>query len=361
MVRQARGGGTAPTPSVVSEAKEFSPPGSEKKSHAPVRRLDPREQLAEDRARMKHRLPDDIAGVSIYVEDPEIRDDPKQAWLYFRERCRIAHVLEDNKRVLKEKYTEAKACGEKVNATRKAIAYLKQSIEAIRRERAIEGVVNEDDLQKADPEEQRKIDAIAQEKEVYKQNFESLRRLKTEIEHVQRMLESGRKSPGVRRVVCACLEAGHNKPQAQAWATPPASPAQSSQPKEEDLCGNQPGCQFLKSVSMRPKPNRVRALRAKLYALRADSCLIKGLRPVPTTSRMRRARNKSADAAGARSDERQEKRQRREAHDDQNDELDDVLSATARPSAAWRSRRARAVVFSGQTCRSNGYHQLPSG
>ena len=82
------------------------------------------EQLAEDRARMKHRLPDDIAGVSIYVEDPEIRDDPKQAWLYFRERCRIAHVLEDNKRVLKEKYTEAKACGEKVNATRKAIAYL---------------------------------------------------------------------------------------------------------------------------------------------------------------------------------------------------------------------------------------------
>ena len=34
-------------------------------------------------------------------------------------------------------------------------------------------MVNEDDLQKADPEEQRKIDAIAQEKEVYKQNFES--------------------------------------------------------------------------------------------------------------------------------------------------------------------------------------------
>ena len=41
MVRQARGGGTAPTPSVASEAKEFSPPGSEKKAHAPVRRLDP--------------------------------------------------------------------------------------------------------------------------------------------------------------------------------------------------------------------------------------------------------------------------------------------------------------------------------
>ena len=237
MVRQARGGGTAPTPSIASEAKEFSPDSAEKKSNAPVRRLDPREQLAEDRARMKHRLPDDVAGVSIYVEDPEIRDDPKQAWLYFREKCRIAHVLEDNKRVLKEKYTEAKACGEKVNATRKAIAYLKQSIEAIRRERAIEGVVNEDDLQKADPEEQRKIDAIAQEKDVYKTNFESLRRLKTEIEHVQRMLESGRKKlqKEYDEWYAHVLRRGHNKPQAQAWATPPASPAASqSQPKEEE-------------------------------------------------------------------------------------------------------------------------------
>ena len=235
MVRQARGGGTAPTPSIASEAKEFSPPSSEKKPVA--RRLDPREQLAEDRARMKHRLPDDVAGVSIYVEDPEIRDDPKQAWLYFRERCRIAHALEDNKRVLKEKYTEAKACGEKVNATRKAIAYLKQSIEAIRRERAIEGVVNEDDLQKADPEEQRKIDAIAQEKDVYKTNFESLRRLKTEIEHVQRMLKSGRKKlqKEYDEWYAHVLRRGHNKPQAKAWATPPASPAASqSQPKEED-------------------------------------------------------------------------------------------------------------------------------
>ena len=231
MVRQARGGGTAPTPSIVSEAKEFSPPSSEKKPS--VRRLDPREQLAEDRARMKHRLPDDIAGVSIYVEDPDIRDDPKQAWLYFREKCRIAHVLEDNKRVLKEKYCEAKACGEKVNATRKAIAYLKQSIEAIRRERAIEGVVNEDDLQKADPEEQRKIDAIAQEKEVYKQNFESLRRLKTEIEHVQRMLESGRKKlqKEYDEWYAHVLRRGHNKQPQNAWATPPASPAA---PKEEE-------------------------------------------------------------------------------------------------------------------------------
>ena len=235
MVRQARGGGTAPTPSIVSEAKEFSPPSSEKKPVA--RSLDPREQLAEDRARMKHRLPDDVAGVSIYVEDPEIRDDPKQAWLYFRERCRIAHVLEDNKRVLKEKYTEAKACGEKVNATRKAIAYLKQSIEAIRRERAIEGVVNEDDLQKADPEEQRKIDAIAQEKDVYKTNFESLRRLKTEIEHVQRMLESGRKKlqKEYDEWYAHVLRRGHNKQPTNAWATPPASPAASqSQPKEEE-------------------------------------------------------------------------------------------------------------------------------
>ena len=98
-------------------------------------------------------------------------------------------------------------------------------------------MVNEDDLQKADPEEQRKIDAIAQEKEVYKQNFESLRRLKTEIEHVQRVLESGRKKlqKEYDEWYAHVLRRGHNKQPQNAWATPPASPAASqSQPKEED-------------------------------------------------------------------------------------------------------------------------------
>ena len=120
---------------------------------------------------MKHRLPDEVAGVSIYVEDLDIRDDPKRSVVVFSRRCRIAHVFEDNKRVLKEKYCEAKACGEGQRHA-EGHAYLKQSIEdkAGARHR---GVANEDDLQKADPEEQRKIDAIAQEKECHKQNFES--------------------------------------------------------------------------------------------------------------------------------------------------------------------------------------------
>jgi len=230
MVRQARGGGTAPTPS-QAEAKEFSSPASQEKEVSPIRRLDPREQMAEDRARMKHRLPDDVGGVSIYVEDDEIRDDPKQAYLYFREHSQVAQNMEENKRLLKEKYTEAKGCGEKVNATRKAIAYLKQSIEQIRRERAIESM--DEDFQKTDPEEQRKIDAISAEKDVYKQNFESLRRLKTEIETIQRMLESGRVKlqKEFDEWYAHVLRRGHARPRGGAWATPPATP---SEPKEDD-------------------------------------------------------------------------------------------------------------------------------
>ena len=82
-------------------------------------------------------------------------------------------------------------------------------------------------------EKQRKIDAIAQEKDVYKQNFESLRRLKTEIEHVQRMLESGRKKlqKEYDEWYAHVLRRGHNKQPQNAWATPPASPAA---PKEEE-------------------------------------------------------------------------------------------------------------------------------
>ena len=50
------------------------------------------------------------------------------------------------------------------------------------------------------------------------------------------MLESGRKKlqKEYDEWYAHVLRRGHNKPQAQAWATPPASPAQSSQPKEED-------------------------------------------------------------------------------------------------------------------------------
>jgi kinesin family protein 6/9 len=110
---------------------------------------------------------------------------------------------------LKVKYAEAKAMGERANSSRSTVNYLKRSIEAIRREKAMEvpavcwcmnlvlnasqGVLHEekaDGLEdEPDSQEERYRKAIEHEKSVYKESFTALRELKAEIEHIQTILE----------------------------------------------------------------------------------------------------------------------------------------------------------------------------
>ena len=54
---------------------------------------------------------------------------------WFLERCSLNSSLEQNKNELKDKIAEAKTMGERANQSRSTITYLKNSIEAIRRER----------------------------------------------------------------------------------------------------------------------------------------------------------------------------------------------------------------------------------
>jgi hypothetical protein len=54
---------------------------------------------------------------------------------WFLERCSLNSSLEQNKAELKDKIAEAKTMGERANQSRNTITYLKNSIEAIRRER----------------------------------------------------------------------------------------------------------------------------------------------------------------------------------------------------------------------------------
>ena len=44
-------------------------------------------------------------------------------------------AIEENKTILKQKYEEARVLGERANQSRGTISYLKNSIEAIRREK----------------------------------------------------------------------------------------------------------------------------------------------------------------------------------------------------------------------------------
>ena len=128
-------------------------------------------------------------------DDKSLFDDPAACFEWFRERHELHASIEQNKTILRDKYNEAKLMGERANQSRSTINYLKNSIESIRRERAIQGALSSD-IGAADEkdmeEEETYRRAIEQEKHVYKESFDKLRTLKPEIEHIKMLLEKGR-------------------------------------------------------------------------------------------------------------------------------------------------------------------------
>jgi kinesin family protein 6/9 len=98
--------------------------------------------------------------------------------------------MEENREVLKNKIEEAKKTGDRANQSRNTIMYLKNSIEAIRREFALQCLDNDGSETKENdesPEEKTYRRAIEQEKDIYKESFEKLRYLKPEIEHIRKV------------------------------------------------------------------------------------------------------------------------------------------------------------------------------
>jgi len=147
-----------------------------------------REREREERLVKRH-----LFGVPPPV-DREVFDDAAKSFEWFQERCTLNAAIEENRDILRDKITEAKAVGERANQSRSTITYLKSSIESIRRERAlhrIDGSESKDGsaggLDSESPEEQTHRRAIEQEKVVYKDSFERLRTLKPEIEHVKKV------------------------------------------------------------------------------------------------------------------------------------------------------------------------------
>ena len=108
-------------------------------------------------------------------EDKSLFEDPAICFEWFRERCDLNKSIEENKDVLKRKYEEARLLGDRANQSRGTIQYLKNSIESIRRERALQGVVDgtteEGKGPEGNPDEETYRRAIEQEKVVYKERY----------------------------------------------------------------------------------------------------------------------------------------------------------------------------------------------
>ncbi|XP_047467305.1 kinesin-like protein KIF6 [Mugil cephalus] len=103
-------------------------------------------------------------------------------------------TIEDNKSILKQRSAEARRLGEQLNEARNRITELKKQLEMRRRQRAAHGVMgNDTDVEEEfDPVEENLLKNIEQEKMFYKSTIGRLKALRTEIEHLQLLLEKAK-------------------------------------------------------------------------------------------------------------------------------------------------------------------------
>eukprot|EP00968_Pinguiococcus_pyrenoidosus_P021110 scaffold2675_cov236-Pinguiococcus_pyrenoidosus.AAC.9 len=143
-----------------------------------------------------------VAGVGP-PPDMKILDSPQKAFEWFRQKCPRSKPLEENKEELRVKYGEAKEAGAKANDARQQIQYLKQTIENLRREQAVDGLLPGAFEEKAPAALQADVERFQKEedslkgeidllKRTHQEGFTKLRRLKKEIEQIQRMMEKCR-------------------------------------------------------------------------------------------------------------------------------------------------------------------------
>ncbi|XP_073412392.1 kinesin-like protein KIF6 [Dendrobates tinctorius] len=101
--------------------------------------------------------------------------------------------IEDNKALLKQRFAEAKSLGKDMNDVRQRINHLKAAVEQRRMQQAAQGVSSSyDEADKMDPAEEELRDQMEAEKKRYKTLFHQLKSLKTEIEHLQLLLEKAK-------------------------------------------------------------------------------------------------------------------------------------------------------------------------
>ncbi|KAK9811828.1 hypothetical protein WJX72_010914 [[Myrmecia] bisecta] len=136
-----------------------------------------------------------VSGEAADLLDVAVLADRSKAFELFRKSYRKNEVIEENKQLLKAKYTEAKQLGAQVNESRQRINELKALIEQRRIQRSMAGLGGsgaDGQSGELDPEEERAKALIEKEKASYKDDFAQLRRLKQEIENLQQLLEQSR-------------------------------------------------------------------------------------------------------------------------------------------------------------------------
>ncbi|XP_076771494.1 kinesin-like protein KIF6 isoform X4 [Arvicanthis niloticus] len=99
-------------------------------------------------------------------------------------------TIEDNKQILKQRFSEAKALGESINEARSKIGQLKETISQRHLQQVAIGISeNMVPPNTPDPQEEKLRAQLEEEKSKYKTAFMRLKALKVEIEHLQLLMD----------------------------------------------------------------------------------------------------------------------------------------------------------------------------
>ncbi|XP_077198055.1 kinesin-like protein KIF6 isoform X3 [Paroedura picta] len=139
---------------------------------------------------LKHKpsfLPRNTAGVR-----GEMSLERQEAFEIFKRDHADSITIEDNKQLLKQRFTEAKSLGEKVNEIRNRINHLKGEITQRHMQKAAQVVASSQKMDEPDPVEEALRAQIEEEKISYKTMFTRLKGMKIEIEHLQLLMEKAK-------------------------------------------------------------------------------------------------------------------------------------------------------------------------
>ncbi|XP_041828622.1 kinesin-like protein KIF6 isoform X2 [Melanotaenia boesemani] len=138
-------------------------------------------------------LPADHVGRALQCirRGPQVSVEKQEAFEIFIRDHEEHQTIEDNKKILKERSAEARGLGEQLKEARNRITELKKQLETRRKQKAAHGVMGNQ------PQAEEEFDLVAenlckqikQEKVAYMSTIGRLKALKTEIEHLQLLLE----------------------------------------------------------------------------------------------------------------------------------------------------------------------------
>lgn len=132
-----------------------------------------------------------MAPTNIEMTTEQLHDRNK-AFEIFRKSYRKNEAMEDNKLLLKDKIQRAKDLTQIINNSRKSIEDIKNRIEALRRENAVQGLLDHNNVPLEHPMEESLRNQLERDKLVYRDGVAELKDLKVEIERIQKLLNTSR-------------------------------------------------------------------------------------------------------------------------------------------------------------------------